>query len=373
MQIADIRMTPAFLVEESRVQRNCDRMRAKAVSSGVSFRPHVKTHKTVEIGRMQGGGVASPITVSTLAEAELFALHGFRDITYAVPIAPEKLERAATLAGAIDALNLLVDSIDAVEAIEAFASSHAVAFDVFLKIDCGYHRAGVDPDDPRSLELALRMAGSPAIRFRGLLTHAGHSYDARTRDEIMRIAGEESAALTRIRDRMVARGVAGMIRSVGSTPTLSVVERIDSADEIRPGNYVFYDAFQAAIGACSLADCAVSVLTTIVGSYPDRNQLVVDAGALALSKDSGPTHIDPSFGYGVVCDLDLVPLSLKITALSQEHGKIDVTAGSARDHPVGKRLRIIPNHSCLTAAMFDRYQVIRDGAIVDEWRPARGW
>ena len=373
MRISDSATTPLFLVDVERVRRNCDRMRAKAEDSGVFFRPHVKTHKTFEIGRMQGGGEPGPITVSTLSEAELFASHGFRDITYAVPIAPEKLDRAATLGKTIDALNLLVDSTDAVEAIEAFSASHAVVFDVFLKIDCGYHRAGVDPDDPRSLDLALRMANSPAIRFRGLLTHAGHSYDATSRQEIARIAAAESAAVTGFRDRMTERGVSDMIRSVGSTPTLSVVERVESADEIRPGNYVFYDAFQAAIGACTLDDCAATVLTTVVGSYPERNQLIVDAGALALSKDPGPTHIDPSFGYGIVCDLDLVPLPLKLTALSQEHGKITVTAGSAGDHPVGKRLRIIPNHSCLTAAMFDRYHVLRDGVIADEWRPARGW
>jgi len=373
MKIVDLATTPAFLVEEERVRANCDRMRSKAVSSGVSFRPHVKTHKTLEVALMQGGGEPGPITVSTLAEAELFAAHEFRDITYAVPIAPEKLYRAATVASTIDALNLLIDSSDALEAIETFSSSREVVFDVFLKIDCGYHRAGVDPDDPLSLALALRMASSRTIRFRGLLTHAGHSYNATSIEEIVRIAGEESAAVTRFRDHLSAHGVHGMIRSVGSTPTLSVVERVDSADEIRPGNYVFYDAFQATIGACSLADCAVSVLTTVVGSYPDRNQLIVDAGALALSKDSGPTHIDQSFGYGIVCDLDLVPQPLKITALSQEHGKIEVTAGSARDHPVGKRFRIIPNHSCLTAAMFDRYHVLRYGAIADEWRPARGW
>jgi D-serine deaminase-like pyridoxal phosphate-dependent protein len=373
VQIADIATTPAFLVDEEIVQRNCDRMRAKARASGVVFRPHVKTHKTVEIALKQGGGEPGPITVSTLAEAELFAAHEFRDITYAVPIAPEKLDRAATLASTIDALNLLLDSSDAVTAIEAFVSSRRAALDVFLKIDCGYHRAGVDPDDPQTLELALRMAASPAIRFRGLLTHAGHSYNATSREEIIRIAAEESSAVTRLRDRLESHGVTGMTRSIGSTPTLSVVERIDAADEIRPGNYVFYDAFQATIGACSLEDCAASVLTTVVGSYPERNQILVDAGALALSKDLGPTHIDPSFGYGIVCDLDLVPLPLTITALSQEHGKIGVRAGSARDHLVGKRLRIIPNHSCLTAAMFDRYHVLRDGAIADEWRPARGW
>ena len=138
---------------------------------------------------------------------------------------------------------------------------------------------------------------------------------------------------------------------------------------MRPGNYVFYDAFQATIGSCSIDDCAVSVLTTVVGSYPSRRNLIVDAGALALSKDTSPEHIAPGFGYGLVCDEELRPLPLKLIALSQEHGKIEGDLAL----PVGTRLRIIPNHSCLTAAMYDRYHVVDDGAVVGEWRPARGW
>jgi D-serine deaminase-like pyridoxal phosphate-dependent protein len=114
---------------------------------------------------------------------------------------------------------------------------------------------------------------------------------------------------------------------------------------------------------------AVSVLTTVVGSYPERGSLIVDAGALALSKDVSPEHINPQFGYGLVCDLDLNPLPMRIVALSQEHGKIT----TALNVPVGTRLRIVPNHSCLTAAMFDRYQIVERGRVVDEWRPGRGW
>src|SRR5688572_7808488 len=125
--------TPAFLIERSILHRNCDRMRQKALDSGVSFRPHVKTHKSVAIGRIQHGGGLGPITVSTLAEAEVFAADGFRDITYAVPLAPEKIARAAALASRVDRLSVLIDSERALHAIEEYGASHGVVFDVFLK------------------------------------------------------------------------------------------------------------------------------------------------------------------------------------------------------------------------------------------------
>jgi D-serine deaminase-like pyridoxal phosphate-dependent protein len=360
-------LTPAFLVDRAIVQRNCDRMRAKARDSGVAFRPHVKTHKSTEIGRMQHGGHPGPITVSTLAEAELFASDGFRDITYAFPIAPahEKLDRAMNLARRIDRLSLLIDSERALRALEELDFT----FDVFLKVDCGYHRAGVDPDSPDSVRLAVAMARSEHVRFQGLLTHAGHSYNARDVEEVRRIAAEESGSLTRFRALLAAEGLGEARRSIGSTPTASVVERFSDCDAVRPGNYIFYDAFQATIGSCTLDDCAVSVLTTVVGSYPERGSLIVDAGALALSKDRGAEQIDPDCGYGLVCDLDLRPLPMRVIALSQEHGKIETQASV----PVGTRLRIVPNHSCLTAAMFDRYHVLDGDKVVDQWKPGRGW
>src|SRR5687767_4439480 len=239
---------------------------------------------------MQHGGEQGSLTVSTMAEAEFFADHGCNDITYAVPVAPERLERAAALSSRIR-FNLLIDHPDAFQAVEQFGNGLGTRLSVFLKVDCGYHRAGVDPDDPASLELARRMAQSKALNFAGLLTHAGHSYHARTVDEIRHIAKEEAAALTRFREKLGIK----LPRSVGSTPTASIVEKFEDCDEVRPGNYVFYDAFQATLGACRLEDVAVSVLTSVIGAYPSQNKLLVDAGALALSKDLGPNHLDERF------------------------------------------------------------------------------
>jgi D-serine deaminase-like pyridoxal phosphate-dependent protein len=360
--------TPAFLVDRAIVERNCAHMRQKALRAGTAFRPHVKTHKTVEAARLQHGGGWGPITVSTLAEAELFAEHGFRDVTYAVPIAPEKLARASAIAQRIDRFNVLIDSEAALRAIEEFHAVHGNVYNVFLKVDCGYHRAGVDPADPDSVRLALAIAASPAVHFQGLLTHAGHSYHARDVEEIRRIAAEEATCLTRFR-ALLGEEWGEVTRSVGSTPTLSVIDDFSGADEVRPGNYVFYDAFQATIGACAPEDVAVSVLATVIGSYPERQNVIVDAGALALSKDLGPDHLDPRFGYGVVCDIHLRPLPARLVAVSQEHGKI----ATAAHLPVGTRLRIVPNHSCLTAAMFDAYHVVDGDRVVAEWRPVRGW
>lgn len=306
---------------------------------------------------MQHGGGIGPVTVSTLAEAEQLAEGGFRDMTYAVPIAPEKLARAAGLAKRLDRLNILIDSRAVLQAIE----SSGFTFDVFLKVDCGYHRAGVDPESPESAQLAADMMRSASVRFRGLLTHAGHSYNVRTIDEILAVAAQETDSLTRFRERI---GAPALLRSIGSTPTASLVTNFDDADEIRPGNYVFYDAFQATIGSCRPEDVAVSVLTTVIGAYPERDALMIDAGALALSKDLGAGS-----GYGLVCDLDLNPLPMTIETLSQEHGKIR----TQHPVPVGTQLRILPNHSCLTAAMFDMYHVIEGGRVVGEWRPVRGW
>ena len=371
--------TPAFLVDRAIVQRNCDAMREKARASGVAFRPHVKTHKSVEIGRMQHGGATGPITVSTLAEAELFADDGFRDITYAVPIAPRKTAARRGLSPrASSGSSVLIDSEDALRAIEEFAASHGVTFDVFLKVDCGYHRAGVDPDEP-----GQRAAGDRAGALGGgAVSGTAHArralvQRARRARRSARIAAEEAASLTRFRALLAAEGLGEARRSIGSTPTASVVERFSECDEVRPGNYVFFDAFQSTIGSCALED--------VRGVGADDGRRLVSgarrahrrrrrAGAL---ERRGPEHIDPA--------LRLRPRlrsrpSVRCRCASSRCRRSTARSPPKTHVPVGTRLRIVPNHSCLTAAMFDTYQIVDgegwwmsggrcgDGTIGDESR-----
>jgi D-serine deaminase-like pyridoxal phosphate-dependent protein len=362
--------TPAAVVDLNRVEANCRWMAERAVALGVALRPHVKTHKCPEAARLQVGGSPGGITVSTLAEAGFFAAAGFRDITYAVPVAPKRVRDALNIAERIDRLSLLVDSHEAVRAIEEAARNGRVP--VFLKVDCGYGRAGVNPHTDGAIALAERLHRSSSVEFRGLLTHGGHSYDCVDRLGIAAVADQERDAVVGFAQRLRVLGIPVPEVSVGSTPTMRVAEDLRGVTEIRPGNYVFFDGFQSMIGSCDIDEVAFSVLSTVIGSHPDRSTLVLDAGALALSKDPGATHVDPTVGFGVLCDPQLRPLAhLHLGSLSQEHGKAAVSGGPMPQ--VGDRLRIIPNHSCLSAALFDRYAVVRQDTVVETWHPVRGW
>ena len=365
--------TPAALVDLDQVERNARRVADKARRLGVRLRPHVKTHKCLEIARIQTDLHFGGITVSTLAEAQAFAAGGFTDITYAVPIAPQKIAEAAELHAEIGTLSLLADHPDTVRAIEEAAAARGAVLPVFLEIDCGGDRSGVRPDDELAEQLARRLAGSEHIDFRGLLTHAGHAYRARSRGEAFEIACEERNLITALATQLPDHGVPVAEVSVGATPTVRAIDDLTGVTEVRPGNYVFYDAFQAAIGTCDLDEVAFSVLATVISVDPTSGRAAVDAGALALSRDPGPTHVDPECGFGVpVALVDRHPLpGLRLTSLTQEHGVLRGPGVEAL-RP-GTRIRILPNHSCLAAACFDRYLVVRDAEVVDEWQPVRGW
>lgn len=365
--------TPCALVDLDQLERNARRVADKARRLGVRLRPHVKTHKCLEIARIQTDLHFGGVTVSTLAEAAAFADGGFTDITYAVPIAPQKIAEAADLHTGIDALNLIADNPETVRAIEETASARGIALPVYLEIDCGGERSGVRPDDELAERLVRSLAGSAHIDFRGLLTHAGHAYRARNRTEAFELACEERNVMTALAAQLRDLGVEVGEVSVGSTPTMRAIDDLAGVTEVRPGNYVFYDAYQAAIGSCDLDEIAFSVLATVISVHPDYGHAVVDAGALALSKDPGPVHVDAGCGYGLpVATDDQYPLpGLAITALTQEHGKLR-GPGIEALRP-GTRLRIVPNHSCLAAACFDRYHILRGTDVVDQWHPVKGW
>lgn len=370
MRIDELK-TPCAVVDLERLERNAARMGERMTRLGVKLRPHVKTHKCAEIARLSVRGHFGGVTVSTLAEARGLIEAGFEDLTWAVPLALDRIEDALALGRRASSFALLVDHPDAARALAAKARGAERRVPVYLKLDCGYHRAGVDPEDPASVGFARELAALPEVDFRGVLTHAGHAYHATRRDELFGFARAERDVAVRFAERLRAAGVQVDEVSVGSTPTMSVVEDLSGVTEARPGNYLFFDAFQAAIGSCTVDDAAFSVLAAVIGHAPARNELLVNAGALALSKDPGATHVDAGCGFGSVASPDRTTAypGLRVVGLSQEHGKLNAAApfdfGSL---PIGSRLAIVPNHSCLSAALFDRYHVVRGGAVVGEWR-----
>jgi D-serine deaminase-like pyridoxal phosphate-dependent protein len=326
------------------------------------------------VARIQTEGHSGAITVSTLAEARAFGKHGFSDITYAVPIEKGKFEDAIDILMSGVKLNLLTDDTDTVRALDIAAGKAGVTLDLFLKIDCGTHRVGVEPHAAEAVEVPRLISDSKNLNFAGILTHAGHSYNAASKEEILAVARHERDLMAELAERLRNESIEVPTVSIGSTPTISLIDHLEGIDEIRPGNYIFFDNFQATLGSCGFEDTALTVLTAVVHKDNGRRRLVVDAGAIALSKDRGPVGIDPHCGYGRVLDLEGNDTGMRVTGMSQEHGEIE-----AGDRPefdrlkVGDRLRILANHSCLSAAQHSHYNVIENGEIVDRWEIHRGW
>lgn len=368
--IHDLR-TPAFLIDLEKFTANCQMALQTAERLGVRLRPHVKTHKTLEGARLQVGDTSGPITVSTLAEAEFFGDAGFGDITYAVPPHPGKLGAILNLMERVERLNLVIDNLEVVEPMEQAARARGRQFDVFLKIDSGNHRVGVDPASKAAFATVWLMVRSPALRFRGLLTHAGHAYGSSDPEVTRRVARQEGECMVQLAERLRREGISCDEVSVGSTPTLvQAPEVMPGVTEMRPGNYVLFDQMQVNLRNCGESNVAGTVLAGVIGVYPGENRFVVDAGALALSKDPGVPSADGRSDYGRV----LGRPELKVVGLSQEHGivgsdeQIDFS-----DIKIGSLVRIVPNHSCLAAALFPVYQVVEGEKLIEEWKPIRGW
>ena len=369
--------TPSLILDIDRARRNAARVGDRVRALGARLRPHVKTHKCIEVGRLQVAGHFGGITVSTLAEAAVFAANGFCDITYAVPIEPGKF--GAVIAMVRDGVRLAVITDDLsipaplADAARAAGVPAAATIDVWVKVDCGYHRCGVDPAGGTLPELVRRIGERHELRFAGLLTHAGHSYHVVGADALRAVAAAERDVMLEAASRLRAVGIDVPAISIGSTPTVTHVDHLDGIDEVRAGNYVFFDTTQAALGSATLDDCALSVLASVVHRDRARGHLVLDAGAIALSKDRGAALDGAEAGYGRLLSLDGADLGLQVHSVSQEHGVVRVPDALFDQLPVGARVRVLVNHSCLTAAQHAEYQVLEGGRIVDRWAIHRGW
>ncbi|MBM3535752.1 MAG: DSD1 family PLP-dependent enzyme [Alphaproteobacteria bacterium] len=376
MRLADL-PTPALVLDRARLRRNVQAMTERYKKLGIRLRPHLKTAKSADVARMAVSGHFGGITVSTLKEAEHFAANGFRDILYAVCIAPSKLGQAAALVKSGATLTIVTDDLDAAKAIAARGAGLGVVFDVLIEVDCGEHRSGIPVDSDALMAIGGELHAGPGSRLAGIMVHAGHSYACRSLEAVAEIAEAERSAGVRAAERLRAAGLPAATVSMGSTPTALHGRNYDGITEVRCGVYMFGDLFQSEIGSCGKDDIAVSVLSSVIGQRRSENRVLIDAGFLALSKDRSTANTPHDVGFGRVADLSggLGLGDVTVVGVHQEHGMVEGRTPLPFDRlPVGARVRVLPNHACITSAAYDRYHVI-DGSdeIVAVWPRCNGW
>jgi D-serine deaminase-like pyridoxal phosphate-dependent protein len=353
--------TPAVLIESSRLARNLFRMQAAVDARGLRLRPHAKTHKSPDIAKMQIARGAVGICCAKLGEAEVFADAGVTDIRLPYPLNPINAARVLALADRVS-LSFIVDDPAVAQAWASVAQRAGRVLDVLVKVDVGFHRCGIDPQSPHAGDVVRAIAELPGLRFRGLLSHAGHAYGATTDAEIAAIAATEARLL---RETAAASGVPCEEISVGSTPTARYSIDEHGLTELRPGNYAYYDRTQVALGAASFDDCALTVLARVV-SRPAPDRLIFDSGSKTLTTDAGRGSGSMP-GYGAVLrDLQSPDVhdGLLIERLSEEHATVRArTDGEALR--TGDLVRIVPNHSCVVSNLVDEVWLVDGESVVD--------
>lgn len=371
--------TPCLLLDQARMTQNVMRLKKRLEALGVPLRPHLKTAKSIEVAKRMLDPSTQGATVSTLREAEEFGASGIVDLLYAVGITPNKLERVAAIRACGTNLSVVVDSLDAATAVAAKAAATRDPIPTLIEVDSDGHRAGIRADDVDRLVAVGRVLHNGGAELRGIMTHAGRSYECRTVQEIESFAELERAAAVNAASTLRSVGLPAPVVSVGSTPTALFAKKLDGVTEVRAGTFAFFDLFMTGLGVCTLDDIALSVLTTVVSHQRDKGWILVDAGWMALSRDRGTAKQTVDQGYGVVCDLLGKPYSdLIMVEANQEQGILAIRRGSnARlpELPVGGQVRILPNHACATSAQHRQYNVIEAGSnrVRAQWPIFRGW
>ncbi|MDX1439403.1 MAG: alanine racemase [Rubricoccaceae bacterium] len=371
--------TPALLVDIRRLKANITHAQKRAEQEDVVLRPHIKTHKSPDIARVQQEAGARGITVATISEAEAFATAGFGDIVIAKEVVDTlSFRRILALLRSGVRMAMCVDTMAGVEAASSFFSESQSSVDVLIEVDTGHGRCGVEWDDPHAPEFAGHLCSMPGLNLRGLLTHAGHGYagpdKGETQEEALgRVMAEERDRLLTLAEKLGARKLldpSDAVLSVGSTPTFSQFENVARdgfrITEARPGNYVFHDAIQVALGVCALQDCALTMLSTVTSAKRGNGveRVYVDAGKKTLTTDRGYGLDD----YGVILHSPRTMKQMphaRLVALSEEHGWIEIPGGAPFD--IGDRIRIVPNHACVAVATQSRLYAVEGDQVVAQW------
>jgi D-serine deaminase-like pyridoxal phosphate-dependent protein len=354
---------PTLLLNSDICKKNIHVMAAKAHDQKVIFRPHFKTHQSATIGEWFREEGVSAITVSSVSMAQYFAQQGWEDITIAFPVNLPEIEDINQLASAIK-LNLLLESEES-----ALYLTERLTADCgfFIKIDTGYHRTGIDASHLLQIDRVLHAANSSKLHFKGFLTHSGQAYHAKDKGELIRIRQYAAENMLRLK-KQYQNQYPGIILSAGDTPTCSQLPIATGIDEIRPGNFVFFDVMQFALGSCTLDEIAVALVCPVVAVHPNRLEAVIYGGAVHLSKEQALLPPDPQPIYGLVMSWDnknwnTSNLLGKISSLSQEHGIISLTQAGFNLKP-GDLVAVLPVHSCLTVNLMRNYFDL-DGKLIE--------
>ncbi|AOG09732.1 D-TA family PLP-dependent enzyme [Agrobacterium sp. RAC06] len=333
--------TPLPLIDEQKLAANIARVQTYMDSHGLAFRPHIKTHKIPEIAAEQVKAGAKGINCQKITEAEIFADHGFEDllITFNI-LGSEKHKRLVDLNARISGLKVVADSETTVRGLScAFSQTHPLT--VLVECDTGGGRCGVQSPEA-AVALAETIVAAPGLTFGGILTYP----KADTEEAVEAFFATTIAGLA-------ARGIACPIVSNGGTPSLFSAHKVTSATEHRAGTYVYNDRAMARSGHCSLDDCAMHILATVV-SRPTKDRAILDSGSKALTSD-----LLGFSDYGMIVEYP----DAMISVLSEEHGTVDLSKVEGRRPEIGEKVRIIPNHTCVVSNLFDVMTFHRDGIV----------
>lgn len=350
---------PTLLIDPHRVHANIQRMAEKARRAGVRFRPHFKTHQSAQVGEWFRPYGVQAITVSSLDMAAYFATHGWGDILVAFPLNLRQIELVRHLSRLIH-LGVLVECSGHVEALAAAVDN---SVDAWIKVDSGSRRTGLAWDEPQKIfELARTIRKHPVLHLRGLLTHAGETYQSQHPAEVVQRFQRSNQRMNEVRLYLEQNGIDGLEVSVGDTPGCSLSNDFEGVDEIRPGNFVFYDAQMANVGSCREADIAAVVACPVVATHPKRGEVVIYGGAIHFSKDSFQENGQTVYGWTVSLTAQgwspRLPESA-LVRLSQEHGILRLPADVLASLSVGDLIGVIPAHVCLTVSALGVYRTLQ--------------
>lgn len=356
---------PTLVIDEQKCKANIDRMLNKAKKNGLKFRPHFKTHQSRAVGMWFKDKGVEAITVSSLGMASYFEEAGWKEITVAFPLNVLQMDQINELAGRVK-LNLLIDNVEVVN-IASSQLSHNVF--IYIEIDSGAGRTGARFDDVEVIrEIAEAVNRSEKLSLKGVYTHAGHSYQARSKEEILKVFNLTRSRIISAKEQIEDLS-ANLEVCIGDTPTCSVATDFEGIDAISPGNFVFYDLMQTSIGACSLSDIAVAMACPVVSKNKHTQEVCVYGGAVHFSKDSEEWEGKTIYGKVARSDERGWGEPLKdcyIKSLSQEHGIVKLTSIEFERIKIGDTLTVLPVHSCLTAEAMG-YYLTSNGDFIDHY------